>query len=75
MNDPMFVEISESLGKRMEDCKGNTSEKLTAGFRWLMTRVPKDDELKMLVDFHDKHNDWTAIARVLLCLDEAVSKN
>ncbi len=75
MNDPMFVEISEALGKRMKSIQGSDEEKIVAGFRWLMTRMPSDDEYGMLRAFHQKHADFTALARVLLCLDEAITKN
>jgi len=75
MNDPMFVEISEALGKRMEAVGGSDEDKVVIGFRWVMTRRPSDAELEMLGAFHQKHSDWTALARVLLCLDEAITKN
>ena len=75
MNDPMFVEIAESLGKRMSDVDGNDGAKIEAGFRWLLVRKPTDREMEMLNAFHTKHSDWKSLARVLLCLDETITKN
>ena len=75
MNDPMFVEISAALGKRMATFEGSEEAKIIAGFRWLMTRQPTDSELKSLSVFYQKHSDFAALARVLLCLDEAITKN
>ncbi|QEG20459.1 DUF1553 domain-containing protein [Mariniblastus fucicola] len=75
MNDPMFVEIAEALGKRMSEFEGEDAAKIEAGFRWVMTRKPNESELGMLAAFHAKHPDWKAIARVLLCLDETITKN
>lgn len=75
MNDPMFVEISEALGKRMSEFDGDDVEKIEAGFRWLLVRKPNENEMQMLRAFHDKHSDWKAIARTLLCLDETITKN
>jgi len=75
MNDSMFIEISDALGKRMASVDGDTQEKITSGFRWLMTRKSSEQETKMLTKFYQQHNDWPALARVLLCLDEAITKN
>jgi hypothetical protein len=75
VNDPMFVEIAEALGERMKAVNGATDEKIEAGFRWLLTRKPSTSELRMLTDFHAKHSDWKSVARVLLCLDETITKN
>ena len=75
MNDPMFVEIAEAYGKRMAAVDGQAPSKIVAGFRWLLTRHPEPDEVRLLEEFHQKHDDWTALARVILSLDEAITKN
>jgi hypothetical protein len=75
MNDPMFVEISEALGKRMSEVDGDDAEKIEMGFRWLLTRRPNENEMERLSSFYAKHSDWASVARVLLCLDEAITKN
>ena len=75
MNDPMFLEISEAYGQRMAKHDGSTSEKIQSGFRWLLTRKPAPEELDSILRFYETHRDWTAVARVLLCLDETITKN
>jgi len=75
MNDPMFVEIAQAYGKRMQSLKGSDDTRISLGFRWLLTRAPEGDELKMLMAFHNRHQDWAALARVMLCLDESITKN
>ncbi|WP_218933341.1 PSD1 and planctomycete cytochrome C domain-containing protein [Rubripirellula lacrimiformis] len=79
MNDPMFVEIAESYGKRMAamqpDAETPPAQSIATGFRWLMTRPPTANELELLSQFHAQHGDWTATARVLLCIDEAINQN
>ena len=75
LNDPMFVEIAQKFGERMAAVVGDDKARLTAGFGWLMTRAPSDEEVKLLLEFYNQHRDWAALARVLLCLDEAITKN
>lgn len=75
MNDPMFIEIAEAYGQRIEKFEGDDAQKINAGFRWLMTRGADELEMNLLRQFHAKHHDWTALARVLLCLDESITKN
>ena len=59
----------------MSEFEGDDAAKIEAGFQWLLIRKPNGDEMQMLRAFHDKHSDWTSVARVLLCLDEAITKN
>ena len=75
MNDPMFLEIAAAYGRRMKAVEGAFRTKASAGFRWLLTRPPTGKEIAMLQAFHSKHRDWTALSRVLLCLDESITKN
>lgn len=75
MNDPMFLETAEAFGNRMAAAEGDVDRKITFGFRCLLTRIPTDIELRLLVEFYQQHSDWTAVARTLLCLDESISKN
>jgi hypothetical protein len=74
MNDPMFIEIAEGYGKLLEASPGNIEEKITLAFRRLLTRPPTPDEVRLLSDFHQKHQSWPALARALLSLDESVTK-
>ncbi|MGC6464869.1 MAG: DUF1553 domain-containing protein [Akkermansiaceae bacterium] len=75
MNDPMFMEIADNYGKFLEAADGSVEEKITLAFRRLLTRPPSADEVRLLSDFHQKHQSWSALARALLSLDESVTKN
>ena len=74
MNDPMFVEIAEAFGKSIAAHAGDDRSKIQHAFRRVLTRPPSDSELAHLARFRSKHSSWTALARVLLSLDEAITK-
>lgn len=78
MNDAVFVECAQALGRRLETSPGSTNDRLANGFRIVLGREPSPAELDRLSRWHadaEKLNlqgAWTAVARVLLNLDEAV---
>ena len=74
MNDPMFVEIAQNFGKKIAAFAGDDHEKIRSAFRHVLTREPTENELAKLEAFHARHPDWGALARVLLCLDEAITR-
>ena len=75
LNDPMFVEYFEAFGERMQLVPGSLEDKIDQGFRWALVRRPETEEQAMLADFFNKHQDWTALARVIMCLDETICQN
>ncbi len=75
LNDPMFVEIFNEFGKRLEQAKGSTESKITQAFKRVLTRNPSPEELQRLSAFYQKHRNWSALTRALISLDEAVNKN
>ena len=74
MNDPMFIEIAEAFGRSISAAPGDDHAKIQLAFRRALTRLPSDAEMDKLVKFHQEHQDWAALARVLLNLDEAITK-
>ena len=103
LNDPVFVETAQALGRRMTGAQGSTEEKARFGFRLCLIRPPKAAELKQLTDLFetarvagakdpddakklagdlnkaDKQKPeelaaWTAVANVLLNLDETLMR-
>ena len=55
MNDPVYVEAAQALGRRMVKEGGLTLEsKLQYGFRLCLTRPARDMEMKRLVDLYNR---------------------
>ena len=71
----MFVEISEKFGQHIANSAGGPEARITRAFRLLLTRPPTATALAVLKAFHTKHNNWAALTRALLSLDETVTKS
>ncbi len=55
LNDPVYVEASQGLAKRMlTEVNGNTAARLTYGFRLCVARTPTADELRRLKSLLDR---------------------
>jgi hypothetical protein len=54
MNDPVFVEAAQALGKRIATATGSTSDKMRYGFRLCLARQPRPTELRRLTSFYDQ---------------------
>ena len=52
LNDPVYVEAAQALGRRMAQHEGSTQDKVLFGFRLCLARPPRDRELRTLVDFY-----------------------
>jgi Protein of unknown function (DUF1553)/Protein of unknown function (DUF1549)/Planctomycete cytochrome C len=85
MNDVVFVECAKALGKKMAEQNGSTAERLTFGVKLALGRPPTtaeldrltrwyDDALKLVKDESAEGAVWSAVARVLLNLDECVTR-
>ena len=59
----------------VEKVEGDDDAKLVYAFRRVLTRPPSSEELDVLREFHAKHENWKSLARALLSLDEAITKN
>lgn len=53
LNDPVYVEAAQALGRRMAQHAGSTPDKVRFGFRLCLARPPRDHELGRLVEFHE----------------------
>ena len=76
LNDTTFVEAAAALGAAMRTSGGDFDDRLTLGFRRVLSRAPTDDErtaLRTLTSDVDG-DGWDAVAMVLLNLDEAMTR-
>jgi hypothetical protein len=51
LNDPVYIEAAQALGRRMSQSTGSIDEKICYGFRLCLARPPHDSELQRLNDF------------------------
>ena len=100
LNDTVFVEAAQALGKLAVTLTGTDADRATALYRRILTRPPEPDELALLIDYTKHQRDrfktkeldatkvagegdndpveratWTTVARAILNLDEAITKN
>ncbi|HSU53352.1 MAG TPA: PSD1 and planctomycete cytochrome C domain-containing protein [Candidatus Dormibacteraeota bacterium] len=54
LNDPVFVEAAQALGRRMALMRGTPADKVKYGFRLCLTRLPREREIKTLLDLYQK---------------------
>ncbi len=81
LNEPLFVEAAKALAaKTLAEGGRSDEERLTYAFRRVVSRAPTGAERDTLLSFlgHQKQRSepqaWTALARVLLNLDETITK-
>ncbi len=76
LNDPVFFEAAGALAKRVEGQAPGTSfnDRLNYAFELCLGRKPTAHEKDRLATYFDKEQDWTGISRVLLNLDEFITR-
>ena len=77
LNDPVFVEAARTLAWRVrEEAPGESFEdRLNYAFELCLGRKPKAGEKDRLATyFHQQKDDWTGLSRVLLNLDEFLTR-
>lgn len=96
LNDEVFYETAQALGKLTAAHPGTTAEKTSFAFQRCLTRPPSPEETAKLTAFYDQQlarirsgelkpampegstpetTAWMTVARVLLNLDETITKN
>jgi hypothetical protein len=53
LNDPVFVEAAHALASRIKDA-GSVQASITQAFSLALARSPRDDEMRGLIEFHNK---------------------
>jgi hypothetical protein len=83
LNEPLFFEAAQALGaKTIAEGGSNNTDRIRYAFRRVLSRNPNLSETGALLEFLDKQQKrtqeprelWTAVARVILNLDEAITK-
>jgi hypothetical protein len=54
LNDPVFVEASQALGRRIDAAAGSNAEKIAYGFRLCLARPPHEAEVRRLLEFYEQ---------------------
>jgi hypothetical protein len=54
LNDPVYVEAAEALGRRLADAPGSKAQKAEFGFRLCLARAPHDSELRRLLKLYEQ---------------------
>jgi len=54
LNDPVYVEAAQALGRRMAKSDGAAADKIRYGFRVCLARLPKTGELERLVTLYEE---------------------
>ena len=84
LNDPMMVELYVAFGAELAALAAThpVEDVVAIAFRRVCTRAPEDGEVAALRAFVERQRDradpetaWSALARALLCLDEAVTRS
>jgi hypothetical protein len=71
-NDPVFIEAAEALAARIE--RQPAVERIDTAYLLTLARRPTDEERRTIENFLSKNESWFAISRVLLNLDEFLSR-
>jgi hypothetical protein len=79
LNDETTTEFSEALAKRMIAGGASDAARLAAGYQIALSRAPRPEEMQRMQRFigvqRDSQQDpWLAVARVLLNLDEFLTR-
>lgn len=73
LNDEAFYEFADGLAKRMVAEAEADAERIERGFELCLSRKPSNAERERLLQLQ-RTTDWPTVARVLLNLDETITR-
>jgi len=76
LNEPLFVESAQALAARtLKEAGASDQDRIAYAFRLCTSRPPNPEEAGVLLKFLQTHDsNFTAVARVILNLDETITK-
>jgi hypothetical protein len=75
MNDPVFFEAAQALAARIErESQGPFRNRLNYAYELALGRPPSEREAERLGRFFDERQSWVKVSRVLLNLDEFITR-
>lgn len=80
LNEPLSIEAAKALGTQIKEADDDLSTSLAEAFRKCTSRLPETDELQVLTELFEQEqragdvDPYVSIARVLLNLDETITK-
>lgn len=81
LNDQGSFELAQALARRiLAECHGNDTDRIQYAFQVCLSRLPASDEhdrlRELLAEFNAEERQlaWTTISRVLLNLDEFITR-
>ena len=78
LNDEASLEFADALAKRIVKAvpAEDTAARIRAGYQIAMNREPRTEEVQRLKSFLDSavKDQWTALGRVFLNLDEFMTR-
>ncbi len=72
LNDPVFMEAAQALAKRVEQEGGR--DPLAYAFELCLARDPTNTERARIEQFRANGGDWVGVSRILLNLDELITR-
>jgi hypothetical protein len=75
LNDPTYVDAARAFARRIQDEGGESFDaRIDWAFRRALSRSPSPEEVRILRGLHEKHRDWTSVARAILNLPELITR-
>ena len=75
LNDPVFFEAAQALAYRIvHEIPGERDSRIDGAFEFCLGRKPSPLEHQRLARYFDQQQDWVSVSRVLMNLDEFVTR-
>lgn len=66
LNDPTYREAATALAEELQATGASTKELIRDGYRRLTTRQPSEEELTLLLDYHERGGDLPSVLHAIM---------